>query len=94
MPDQDIAEFLLDRIKCLENRFEARFDRLETQLDRWMEKNGDQNVSIEKNADKIESLYKMIDRKNRRFLAIAVAIASCIATLLSAFIQVFAKCVF
>lgn len=94
MPDQDIVEFLLDRIKCLENRFETRFDRLETQLGRWMEKNGDQNVSIEKNADRIETLHKIIDRRNRRFLTISVAIASCIATLLSAFIQILVKFAF
>lgn len=94
MPDQDIVEFLLDRINCLENRFETRFDRLETQLDRWMEKNGDQNISIEKNTNRIESIYQIIDRRNRRFLTITVAMASCIATLLSAFIQVLVKCVF
>jgi hypothetical protein len=59
-----------------------------------MEKNGDQNVSIEKNADRIETLYKIIDRKNKRFLTISVAIASCIAALLSAFIQILAKYAF
>jgi hypothetical protein len=59
-----------------------------------MEKNGEQNVGIQKNADKIEELYKRIDRKSRRLLTVSVGVASCVATLLSAFIQIVIKCVF
>jgi len=91
MPDQDIAEFLSNRINCLETRFEMRFDRLDTRLGDWMEKNGKQNVSIEKNADKIEVLHKIVNRRSRRLLTVSVAIASCIATLLSAFIQILVR---
>jgi hypothetical protein len=94
MPEQDIAEFLSNRIDCLEMRFETRFDRLEARLDRWMEKNGKQNVSIQKNADKIAALYKRIERRSKRLLTISVAIASCIATLLTAFIQIVIKRIF
>ena len=94
MPDQDVAEFLSDRINCLEVRFETRFDRLETRLDRWMAKNGDQNVGIQKNADQIEVLHKTVDRRSKRFLTVSVAIASCIATLLSALIQILIRFMF
>lgn len=89
--DQDIAEFLSDRISFLEAKFETRFDRLESRLERWMEKNGKQNVSIQKNADKIEELHERIDRKHKWLLGVSVGIASCIATLLSAFIQMLIK---
>jgi hypothetical protein len=94
MPEQDIAEFLSNRIDCLEMRFETRFDRLEARLDRWMDRNGKQNVSIQKNADKIGALYKRIERRSKRLLTISVAIASCIATLLTAFIQIVIKRIF
>ena len=94
MSDQDMAEFLSDRISCLETRFETRFDRLETWLKQRMENNGKQDVSIEKNADRIEVLHKIIDRRSKRLLTVSVAIASCIATLLSALIQILIKCVF
>ena len=94
MPDQDVAELLSTRINCLEARFETRFDKLETRLDRWMAKNGDQNVGIQKNADQVEVLREIVDRRNKRFLTISVAIASCIATLLSALIQILIRFVF
>jgi len=91
VPDQDIAEFLSDRINYLETRFEARFDRLEARLDRWMERNGKQNVIIQKNTDRIEDLHKRIERRSKRFLAVSVGIASCVATLLSALVQILIK---
>ena len=91
VPDQDIAEFLSDRINHLETRFEARFDRLEARLDRWMEKNGKQNVIIQKNTDRIEDLRRKIERKGKRLLVVSIGIASCTATLLSAFIQILIK---
>ena len=94
MSDEDIVEFLSDRINCLETRFEARFDRLETRLDRWMEKNGKQNVSIQKNASKIDGLCKRIEGRSKRFLVVSIGIASCVATLLSAVIQVLIKRIF
>ena len=94
MPDQDVAEFLSNRINCLEVRFETRFDRLETRLDRWMAKNGDQNIGIQKNADQIEVIHKTVDRRSTRFLTLSVAIACFIATLLSALIQILVKFVF
>lgn len=94
MPDQDIAEFLSNRINCLETRFERRFDRLEARLEQWMEKNGRQNVNIQKNAGKIEDLHKRIERKSKRLLTLGVGIASCIAALLSAFIQILIRDVF
>ena len=93
MPDQDVTEFLSNRINCLETRFEMRFDKLETRLGDWMEKNGKQNVGIEKNADKIEVLHKIVDRRSSRILTISVAIASCIAALLSALIQILVRLV-
>ena len=93
MPDQDIAELLSNRINCLETRFETRFDRLETRLDRWMEKNGQRSINVQKNSDQIEILSKSIERKNRRFLTITVAIASCTATLLSSFIQILIRAI-
>ena len=88
MPDQDISKLLSDRIKSLENRFENRFDRLEARLNQWMEKNGDQNVCIQRNTDMIDSLHKRFEGRSRKILAISIGIASCVATLLSAFIQI------
>ena len=64
MPDQDVAEFLSNRINCLEVRFETRFDRLETRLDRWMAKNGDQNdgminaVFVDAHVEEVRSALK------------------------------------
>jgi len=94
MSDQDIAEFLSNRMDCLETRFETRFDRLEARLDRWMENNGKQNVSIQKNTDKIDGLCKKVDVRSKRILLISIGIAGCIATLLSAFIQVLVARIF
>ncbi|MBD3181057.1 hypothetical protein GF312_02125 [Candidatus Poribacteria bacterium] len=94
MADQDIVRFLSNRIDCLETRFETRFDRLERRLDHWMGKNGQQNVSIQKNSDQIDAINKMIDHKSKKSLTISVAVASCIATLLSALIQLLTKCIF
>ena len=91
VPDQNVTELLSDRIRCLEARFETRFDRLETRLDQWMESNGKQNVKIQKNTDKIDGLYRRIERKGKWNLAITIGIASCTATLLSAFIQILVK---
>ncbi len=94
MSDQDVAEFLSNRIDCLETRFEVRFDRLENRLERWMEENGKQNVKIQENTGKIDAIYKRMERRSKRSLAVSIGIASCVATLLSAFIQILAKCVF
>ena len=94
MSDQDVAEFLSNRIDCLETRFEVRFDRLEDRLERWMEENGKQNVKIQGNTGKIDEICKRMERKSKRSLAVSIGIASCVATLLSAFIQILVKCVF
>jgi predicted transcriptional regulator len=91
MPTQDLMEFLSDRIDCLETRFEARFDRLETRLDRWMEDKGDQDVYIQKNTDKIDEICRRYDSKSKQFLVVSIGIASCVATLLSAFIEALIK---
>jgi len=94
MSGEDIAEFLSSRINCLETRFETRFDRLEARLDRWMEENGKQNVSIQRNTSRIDEICTKVERKSKRSLVVNIGIASCVATLLSALIQVFVKCAF
>ena len=94
MPDQDIVRFLSNRMDTLETRFETRFDRLERRLDHWMGKNGQQNLSIQRNADQLDALHKMVDSKNKRSLTVSITVASSIATILGALIQVLAKYVF
>lgn len=63
---EEISAIIHKRIDSLERTFQSRFDRMETKLDKWSDKNDVQNVQIQQNTQNIALINKTLANGEKR----------------------------
>ena len=83
MAENTVIDMLRESIEKLDERLTNQLGRIEGKLDALAEENGEQNITIDRNKNRIETIGKDIEKKTQRSMWIIGLLAPFVVILVS-----------